>query len=111
MPVTDGQGLVVGMLSETDVLRWLGAATFAELLHRSPQGLAEVDAQLHGADVGSVMVSPAITVEATACFAAVMEGFRRHRGRRMPVVDEKGRLVGVLARKDFIAACPVGAAA
>jgi CBS domain-containing protein len=25
----------------------------------------------------------------------------------VPVVDEAGRLVGMLARKDFIAACPL----
>jgi CBS-domain-containing membrane protein len=111
MPVIDDDGRVVGMLSETDVLRWLGAATFAELLHRPPQRLAQVDALLQGADVGSVMVSPAVTVEAQAAFAEVMQAFRRHTGRRMPVVDADGRLVGVLARKDFIAACPLGVAA
>jgi len=108
MPVADGDGRVVGVLSETDVLRFLGAATFAELIHRPPQRLAELDALLQTAAVGAVMTSPAVTVGAEAGFADIMRAFRAHGGRRMPVADAEGRLVGVLARKDFVAACPLG---
>ena len=76
MPVTDNDNKVIGVLSETDILRWLGATSFADLLHRPALGLAAVDAQLHDADVGSVMTRPAIAVQGQASFAIIMQAFR-----------------------------------
>jgi CBS-domain-containing membrane protein len=107
-PVTDAAGLVTGVLSETDVLRRLGAATFLELLTQPPGLRAQREAMMRSASVGEVMTRPAVTVAQGADYRTILGAFRSHGGRRMPVVDDAGRLVGMLARKDFLAACPLG---
>jgi len=107
-PVVDAEGGVVGVISETDVLRHLGAATFLELVTQPPERQADRDRLLGSASVGDVMTSPAVTVAEGADYETILQAFRSHTGRRMPVVDGRNRLVGVLARKDFLAACPLG---
>lgn len=107
MPVTDSEQRVIGMLSETDVLERLGAATFLELMLQGPEQRHDRDRIMEETAVGTAMTSPSVTVGEDADFAAILAAFRGHNGRRMPVVDNAGRLVGMLARKDFIAACPL----
>lgn len=107
LPVVDGGRRVIGMLSESDVLGRLGAATFLELIIEGDREHAEHRRLLTQTGVGEVMTSPVVTVADGAQFAQILAAFRRHDGRRMPVVDEAGRLLGMLARKDFIAACPL----
>ncbi len=107
-PVSDEGGQVVGMLSETDIMRWLGATTFMELITQPAEQRAHWDRRLQVVTVREVMTSPAVTVDQNADYETMLSAFRNHRGRRMPVVDASGRLVGVLARKDFLAACPFG---
>jgi CBS domain-containing protein len=47
----------------------------------------------------------AVTVDQDADYETMLGALRAHSGRRqMPVVDRRGRLVGVLARRDFLAA-------
>jgi CBS domain-containing membrane protein len=107
MPVTDPERRILGMLSETDVLERLGAATFLELMLQAPEQRVDRDRIMEETLVGAVMTAPAVTVGEDADFASILAAFRRHDGRRMPVVDVTGRLSGMLARKDFIAACPL----
>lgn len=110
MPVADPQDRVVGMLSETDVLARLGCATFMELLVQAPERFSERERMLDSERVAAIMTSPAVTVTEEAGFRDVQQAFGRHAGRRMPVVDREGRLLGMLVRKDFIAACPFSTA-
>lgn len=107
MPVTDPECRVLGMLSETDVLERLGAATFLELMLQGPEQRLDRDRIMEETLVGAVMTAPAVTVAQDADFGSILAAFREHDGRRMPVVDATGRLSGMLARKDFIAACPL----
>lgn len=106
--VSDADGFVVGVLSETDILRWLGSETFLELISQPSDRLVSWDAQLRESSVQQVMTTPAVTVRQDADYEAMLNAFHGHNGRRMPVVDKDGRLVGMLARKDFLAACPFG---
>lgn len=48
------------------------------------------------------MSAPAVTVHEQARFDEVLQAFRRHQGRSMPVIDTDGRLRGLLLRKDFL---------
>lgn len=107
LPVVDPPRRVIGMLSESDVLGRLGAATFLELIIEGDLEHAEHRRLLLQTRVSEVMTGPVVTVAEDAEFATILGAFRRHDGRRMPVVDQAGRLVGMLARKDFIAACPL----
>jgi len=108
LPVSDARKRVVGMLSEADILHRLGVDTCLELMLRSGGRRADGERVLGEETVESAMTQPATTVTADADFAAILKAFHAHGGRRMPVVDAQGRLLGMLARKDFIAACPLG---
>ena len=107
--VVDGTGKVIGILTETDVLRALEVSSSLALLVRlaeEPKTLQECCARVR---VDSVMTSPAQTLSVDATLPAMAEAFRRHGGRSMPVVDAGGRLLGMLARKDLIHSCGMAA--
>lgn len=100
--VVDPQDRVIGLLSETDVLRHMGVDSILALLVRlggEPEALKRCCA---GVRVSDVMTSPALTLPADATLPAMARAFARHGGRGMPVVDGTGRLLGMLARKDLI---------
>jgi len=55
-----------------------------------------------GSTIGAVMTSPAVTVSATTRLEQVAEQLTQQRIRRVPVVDEQGRLVGIVSRRDVL---------
>jgi CBS domain-containing membrane protein len=101
-PVLDESGRVIGLLSETDLLRYLGAATCLGLLAQHLAGDAGLDRCCHDGRVRDAMTAPAICVGADASIQDILTAFRSHPGRRMPVVDADGRPLGMLARKDLL---------
>lgn len=107
LPVVDDAERVVGILTETDLLRCLGVASYLELLFDAVEHIPALDQGCGRRPLAEVMTAPAVTVAEQAGFAAVMRAFRRHPGRTMPVVDAEGRLLGVLLRKDFLHACHI----
>lgn len=109
LPVVDGEGRVLGMLTETDFLCRLKAGTFLELLLRMIDDSCEVSHRCHETPVREAMTAPAVTVRPEAGFREVMAAFRAHTGRSMPVADSDGRLRGILFRKDFLEALDRGA--
>lgn len=104
LPVVDGDGRVIGMLSETDFLSRLNADTFLELLLRLVTDHGTFTHRCHETPVRDAMTSPAVTVTTDAGFRDIVSAFYAHEGRAMPVVDAQGRLQGLLLRKDFVKA-------
>jgi CBS domain-containing membrane protein len=104
LPVVDEKGCVTGMLTETDFLRRLKVDTFLELLLDMLDDDFEFQHRCHETRVREAMSSPAITVGKDAGFGEVIAAFHQHDGRSTPIVDSEGRLLGILLRKDFIAA-------
>ncbi len=88
--MVDGDGRVVGMLTETDFLRRLQAGTFLELLLRMVENSCEVSHRCHETPVHEAMTAPAVTVRPEAGFRETMAAFRGHPGRSMPVADAAG---------------------
>ncbi|THA81568.1 CBS domain-containing protein [Streptomyces sp. A0592] len=82
MPVIDETGHPVGVVSEADLLR------------RRPAGGAATAEEL--------MTSPAVTARPEWSVVRAARVMQRHRVKRLPVVDEEGRVVGVLSRSDLI---------
>jgi CBS domain-containing protein len=105
LPVVDAEGRVIGILTETDFLKRLKAKNFLELLLRMLDDSFEFTHCCHETPVSAAMTQPAVTVDRDANFPEILEAFRRHGGRSMPVTGADGRLLGLLLRKDFIAAC------
>ncbi|MBK1700503.1 HPP family protein [Thiococcus pfennigii] len=107
LPVVDDAGQVVGILTETDLLRCLGVGSYLELLFDAVEHIPVIEEHCGQRSVTEVMTAPAITVREQDGFTAMMRAFRRHPGRTMPVVDAAGRLRGMLLRKDFLHACHI----
>jgi CBS domain-containing membrane protein len=108
--VVDETQRVIGILTETDVLRQLEVSSSLDLLVLLFQDPAAVQHCCAKVRVDAVMTRPAQTLDADATLPAMVAAFRRHGGRSMPVVDESGRLLGMLGRKDLIRSCGLGGA-
>lgn len=104
LPVVDANGCVTGILTENDFLRRLNVDTFLQLLLSMLDEAFELKHRCHETPVSKAMSSPAITVGKDAGFAETIAAFHRHDGRSLPVVDDDGRLLGLLLRKDFLSA-------
>ncbi|MGE3539269.1 MAG: CBS domain-containing protein [Candidatus Tectimicrobiota bacterium] len=103
MPVVNAQQQVLGVLSEADLLVLAGlprASTFADLLRRLLGEPNPVHRQ--GSTVGEVMSSPAITAQPEQDIREVAAILNARRIKRLPVVDPRGVLLGVIARADIV---------
>ena len=106
LPVIDGQGQLVGMLTEGDLLRRAETGT---MHHRarwvefllSPGKLAEEYAQAHGRHVDEVMTCDVITTTESAPLATIVELMERNRIKRLPVI-RNGRVVGIVSRANLL---------
>lgn len=104
VPVVDGSGRVVGVVSEADIVAKEtgreGARTwYAWLLPPEPP--------LHRADArtaAEAMSAPAITVEPDRELAVAARTMSECAVNRLPVVDHEGRLVGIVTRTDLVRA-------
>jgi CBS-domain-containing membrane protein len=105
LPVVDAENRVVGMLTEKDFLRRLRVDSFLELLLKLVADQSLFTHRCHETPVSEAMTAPAITIAEQAGFRDIVHAFHRHEGRSMPVIDDEGRLKGLLLRKDFIKAC------
>jgi predicted transcriptional regulator len=88
-PVVDADQRVIGVLSEADVLDVLASAAF--------YGSSD-------ATVAERMSDVADTVRADDDLFALVDRFKAHPVRRLPVVDVEGRLVGIIGRHDVLEA-------
>jgi IMP dehydrogenase len=81
VPVTDGEGVLVGIITNRD-MRF------------------EVD---HGRRVAEVMTEPPlITAQVGVTAEAALGLLRRHKVEKLPLVDGHGRLRGLITVKDFV---------
>ncbi|MEU5497199.1 CBS domain-containing protein [Streptomyces griseofuscus] len=101
VPVIEGEGVVVGVVSEADMLpkeelRDDPAEEYRRL--RPPADMAKGEA----ITAGDLMTSPAVTVRANATLAEAARTMARARVKRLPVVDETGLLEGVVSRADLL---------
>ncbi|OGW48733.1 MAG: hypothetical protein A2078_14100 [Nitrospirae bacterium GWC2_57_9] len=105
MPVLDDQGRVLGVISEADLLMLAGMQeghTFRDILHRI---LGEpVPARRTGDKVHNVMSFPPITAKADDDVSEVAKILDERRIKRLPVVDDDGKLVGIISRADIVRA-------
>jgi CBS-domain-containing membrane protein len=109
MPVVDADNRVLGIISEADILSLAGVKkghTFKDVL-RHVLG-APLPVRKKGNTVGEIMSSPAITTDPDRDIRAVAAILDEKRIKRLPVVDEEERLIGIIARADIVRAMGMG---
>jgi CBS domain-containing protein len=102
LPVVDGAGRAVGMISDRDLRTALLAPAFAEHLSAAARRrLRGVDSALERLRVKDVMTWDVVTIRADAPIAQAAALMVEGRFSSLPVVDH-GRLVGIVAERDVL---------
>lgn len=101
LPVIEGEGRVVGVVSEADLLpkeelRDDPDAGYLQL--RQPVDVAKAAALT----AGDLMSSPAVTVRGGAALAEAARIMAHEGVKRLPVVDDAGLLAGLVSRADLL---------
>jgi CBS-domain-containing membrane protein len=103
LPVLDGEGRVVGVVSEADLM------PKEEFPEGQPGGRLfqgrrrrEIRAKAAGDTAAELMTSPAVTIGPDAGVAEAARLLHRHGIKRLPVVDPAGPLLGIVSRADLL---------
>ncbi|WP_316525902.1 CBS domain-containing protein [Kitasatospora brasiliensis] len=100
VPVVDAEGRPLGVVSEADLLRTLAAQEDpASLLPAPESAQAGPDGEVTAADL--MTAQPVCTTPDTSVVAAARM-MSRHGLKRLPVLDEEGRVVAVVSRGDLL---------
>jgi CBS domain-containing protein len=101
LPVLKMGREVAGVVTEADLLA--AEASTARRLHASVTQRWWPRGQRHPAlTAGELMTSPAITVGPHVTIPAAARLMTTHGIRRLPVVDDKGSLIGIVSRRDLL---------
>lgn len=99
-PVLDDYDRVIGVVSEADLLpreaypAWPLAAR-AGRRHRVPDKAGALTAE-------ELMTSPAVTIEPDATLTEAARVMHSRKVKRLPVIDNDGRLLGIVSRVDLL---------
>ncbi|MCX4555587.1 CBS domain-containing protein [Streptomyces sp. GTA36] len=101
LPVMEGEGRVVGVVSEADLLpkeefRDSDPDRYTQL--RRLSDLAKAGA----VTAGELMTTPALTTRPNATLAQAARTMARAKVKRLPVVNELGNLEGIVSRADLL---------
>jgi CBS domain-containing protein len=103
IPIVDQQGVPIGIVSESDLLlkerrRELESSEDLLHLHKRREERAKAD----GTVASDVMTSPAITVASDTSLSQAARLMQERNIRRLVVVDERGRIAGIVSRSDLL---------
>ncbi|MEI5525587.1 CBS domain-containing protein [Streptomyces brasiliscabiei] len=97
LPVLEGEGRVVGVVSEADLLH---KEEFRDA--EDPQGDFADRLKAGAVTAGELMNAPAVSVHPDATLAEAARIMARRKVKRLPVVDRVGMLQGVVSRGDLL---------
>ncbi len=99
MPVLEGDGRVIGVVSEADLLL---KEQYRLADPQRPPEFADELAKASACYAEDLMSSPAVTVHADVTIAEAARIMARRRIKRLPVTDNAGLLQGVVGRGDLL---------
>ncbi|KXK58678.1 hypothetical protein AWW66_28425 [Micromonospora rosaria] len=103
VPVVDESRRVLGVVSEADLLHKIEHSGQADqrrvFVGRRRRDAREKAGALLARDL---MSTPAVTTDAQASLPAAARRLDRERVKRLPVLDDLGRLVGIVTRSDLL---------
>jgi CBS domain-containing protein len=100
-PVISDQGVVVGVVSEADLLCKPAEPDLPVGLTRLRWRLGE-ESKTTAITADQLMTSPAVTIRPDAPVAVAARVMRDRCLKRLPVVDERNQLIGIVSRADVL---------
>lgn len=107
VPVVEEEGRVLGVISEKDFLRLMGATDFPNFMAVVARCLTEkgcVALGLKARKAADIMSCPAVTVREDTPVVEIARTLAQRKINRLPVVDYEGHLVGIVSRADILKA-------
>jgi CBS-domain-containing membrane protein len=101
MPVLEGEGRVVGVVSEADLLPKEEFRDEEPSLSQQRERLSDA-AKAGATRAAELMSTPAVTVRADATLAQAARIMAVRHVKRLPVVDDIGMLQGIVSRADLL---------
>jgi CBS domain-containing protein len=104
LPVFDGSGKLIGMLSMTDILRavYPSYMSMMNLGDFAWDGMLEsLAAQARDKKVGEFMSQDIVTVNENEPLMECVDLILKKRVRRIPVLDKEGKVVGMVYLRDI----------
>ena len=104
LPVTTEDGGLVGLVTEADFLRKevdrgeIMDTGLLGILFNNRESLADAET------VGEVMATELFTISPEATLVEAARTMTSHAVKRLPVVNQEGKLIGLIARSDIVAA-------
>jgi CBS-domain-containing membrane protein len=105
VPVVEEGERVVGIISEKDFLTRMGeqdTETFMGVVAECLKGLGCVAVSIRGQNAEDIMTSPAVTVNEETSIREIANLLTEKNINRVPVINRKGRLVGIISRADIV---------
>jgi CBS-domain-containing membrane protein len=96
-PVVTDDGAVLGIVTESDLIRKVGYAGVADRADARSD-----DAKADAVTAGGLMTAPAVTVNEQETVARAARLMSAEHLRRMPVIDDTGQLVGMVSARDLL---------
>ena len=103
IPIVDQQGRPIGIVSEADLLlkeQHHDLESSRALLH--PKKRRHDRAKAEGTVASVLMTSPPITVASSTSLSQAARLMQEKNIRRLVVVDERGRIAGIVSRSDLL---------
>ena len=103
VPVVDGFDRVVGVVSSADLvpkIEFAGDDDHLRLFEN--RHTRQARGKAHATAAGELMNAPAVTVMSTTSVVAAARIMETDELKRLPVVDDMGRLIGMVTRRDLL---------
>ncbi len=110
VPVIQKDGRVAGVISEKDFLSHMGAEdtkTFMGVVAECLKSKGCVAVAIRAKNAEDIMTSPAVTVSEDTPVIEVANIFTEKNINRVPILDQRGILTGIVSREDIVRASRV----
>ena len=105
VPVVDNDDNVVGIISETDFLFQMGSKdpkSFMEVISHCLRDKGCTALSIKKQKAEDIMTSPAINARPEVAVTEIATIMKEKNINRLPVVDENGKLIGIVSRDDIV---------
>jgi CBS-domain-containing membrane protein len=103
LPVVDEENIVIGIITEADILEMTGinrGHTIRDLIrHLLGEPVQPIP---EGTSLKKFMSTPAITIDPDADIRRAAKIMIDRKVKRLPVVDDQGKLLGIVSRSDIV---------